>query len=699
MSPRAVPTILVLLFLTSCTPKWQNGRKTQDVTNLPGTPAPIDNSSAVVGAEANGRGTKAEILGPAINTPGDDLAPFRYGDRLYFSSAKLDARFKNLHHVLSSVNQATATPWPENSKEAGVATSNLTLSPDGRKVFFTFCEEKAPGRTTCEIYTRERAFEGHWLPFKRLPRSVNQEGYTSTQPTVGYNRALRKDVLYYASNRPGGKGGMDIWYAPIERNGTFGAPVLLPFNTPAEEVTPFFHQQNQVLYFSSNVAADSTGFDIYKTANTWSGVGDSHWSPPVRLEKPFNSQYDDEYFTWHSGSGKAYFSSNRPGGTDFNIYEAAVQTELVAQLFDASDSTSVMGGKLQLYEVSSTKAAALPGYVDGTKTKFFIETDKKYKLITSAIGFLPDTVEFSANEADIFETLRQPIYLKPKARLLVRTFNAIDSLPLGGVALQLGQAGELGDKMLVTNKDDEYQHAFLVSVGDVVSLVAMKPGFVTTYVRPNAERRFLSSPDAHVDIYLSPFTEAPVALYFDNDEPKWVKPKDTETKLTYEQTLDTYLERKQVFLEKYVEGLPAEAADMAKVQVSSFFDEEIRSNFERLDRLCRQLKVYLDKGYELELLAVGEASPLASNDYNERLISRRISSVINQLEVWDNGALKKYLDSEQLIISSEMKIMEDEGEKVRVKLSTDRRQLEFSPEASKMRKVLIEGVKRQKGKA
>ena len=67
-------------------------------------------------------------------------------------------------------------------------------------------------------------------------------------------------------------GGMDIWCSPIERNGTYGKPFPLPFNTTADEVTPFFHQQKQVLYFSSNWAGSESGFDIYQSANTWSGT-------------------------------------------------------------------------------------------------------------------------------------------------------------------------------------------------------------------------------------------------------------------------------------------------------------------------------------------------------------------------------------------------------------------------------------------
>ncbi|MCF8244862.1 MAG: hypothetical protein K9J37_09055 [Saprospiraceae bacterium] len=649
---------------------------------------------------------KAVRMGATINSVYSDFAPFRFGDRLYFSSAFFENKdAAPVNRVYSTVNKNGPTLWAENPSQPSLNSSNIAFTANGQRAYFTYCEEKKTGDQICEIYTRERDYEGYWLPYKRLPNHINLKGYTSTQPSIGYNRALRQDVLFFASNRPGGMGGMDIWCSPIQRNGTYEKPFPLPFNTAADEVTPFFHQPNQVLFFSSNGGNNETGFDIFKSANTWSGGGDSHWSKPEKLDKPFSSSYDDLYFNWHTGSGKAYFTSNRPGCVNadpkqscigYDIFEVDIQTELVAQVFDGSDSSSIMGYKLQLYPMADANAARLPSFTNGIETKFLVEIEKKYRLVATAIGYQPDTLELATNQADGFAKLHQPIYLKPKARLLVRTYNAIDSLPLGGVAMQLSETGS-GEKIFVSNKENEFQYSFLVGVGDIVSLAAMKPGFVTTYVKPNAEYRYAPTPDAHLSVYLSPFTEAPVALYFDNDEPKWVNPMDTHTKLTYFETFQDYMARKQVFVEKYIEGLSPDEAAEASEQMNSFFEEEVQTNFARLDRLCSQLQAYLKKGYQLEVLAVGEASPLASDDYNNRLIARRISSVINQLKVWNSGELNQYFDSGQLIVSSKMNITEGEGERVQVKLS-DRRQSEYSPEVSKMRKVVIEGVKRQKPK-
>ena len=62
---------------------------------------------------------------------------------------------------------------------------------------------------------------------------------------------------------------------------------------------------------------------------------------------------------------------------------------------------------------------------------------------------------------------------------------------------------------------------------------------------------------------------------------------------------------------------------------------------------------YLEQGNKIEIIVEGYASPLASGDYNKRLTKRRISSVINQLSVWSNGALSDYLARGILIVKED----------------------------------------------
>ena len=91
------------------------------------------------------------------------------------------------------------------------------------------------------------------LDYPELLTILNLKGYTATQPTMGYESGRGREVLYFVSDRPGGKGGMDIWYAILSDRankfvavGNAGSKI----NTAADELTPFYHLPDSSLYFS-----------------------------------------------------------------------------------------------------------------------------------------------------------------------------------------------------------------------------------------------------------------------------------------------------------------------------------------------------------------------------------------------------------------------------------------------------------------
>ena len=103
---------------------------------------------------------------------------------------------------------------------------------------------------------------------------------------------------------------------------------------------------------------------------------------------------------------------------------------------------------------------------------------------------------------------------------------------------------------------------------------------------------------------------------------------------------------------------------------------------------------YLEQGNKIEIIVEGYASPLASGDYNKRLTKRRISSVINQLSVWSNGALSDYLERGILIVKEDPK-GEDAAATEVSDNEKDRRASIFSPKASRERRVRITDVRQQ----
>lgn len=159
---------------------------------------------------------------------------------------------------------------------------------------------------------------GKFYEAMKLGTNINMPGYKSHHPYVTANGRH----LFFSSNRPGGRGGFDIWMAPIDENGFVGEAVNLgeQVNTEADEVTPFFHEISNTLYFSSNGHIGLGGLDIFKASlNT----DDSTYLAPVNLNRPVNSAKDDAYYITDRLGTKGFFSSDRldcPGGHCYNIY-------------------------------------------------------------------------------------------------------------------------------------------------------------------------------------------------------------------------------------------------------------------------------------------------------------------------------------------------------------------------------------------
>ncbi|MCC6723044.1 MAG: PD40 domain-containing protein, partial [Saprospiraceae bacterium] len=251
----------------------------------------------------------AQRLSSNVNALRADFAPVRYGERIYFSSTRSAVQGDK---PLSKIYSCTPGELPKIDKEFNLNKTSKhiacpTLMPDASRMYFTICSDEA--MTKCELWYRDREFEGTWGPAVKLPESINQHGSNNTQPAIGFDVTQKKYVLYFASDRKGGKGKMDIWASSISFDGKFGAPYCLPFNTAGDEVTPSYNQTAQTLYFSSNGMKGAGRLDVFSVKKDKSG----NWVAPQSMGKPFNTAYDDLFFTYHEASQTGYLASDRPG--------------------------------------------------------------------------------------------------------------------------------------------------------------------------------------------------------------------------------------------------------------------------------------------------------------------------------------------------------------------------------------------------
>lgn len=257
-----------------------------------------------------------EHLDTTINSKVSEYAAVeKDSSQLYFSSLR-DKRKKDINDI--SFNKIYVAPLKEgkparikeldtNFNSAGFHAANTCFNADNSKMIISKCQAKNASEYTCELY--ESTYKvNHWSRPEKLPSPINLSGVNVTQPCFGIVDS--SVVLFFASNRSGGKGGMDIWYSPVLKNGTYGMPANCggAVNSLEDEITPWYENSSSRLYFSSNYHPGLGGFDIF-----FSTVKHDTFVAPINIGFPVNSSFNDIYFNKNKSGSRVYLSSNRKG--------------------------------------------------------------------------------------------------------------------------------------------------------------------------------------------------------------------------------------------------------------------------------------------------------------------------------------------------------------------------------------------------
>lgn len=244
-----------------------------------------------------------------IGANGSAYAASPIGDTIYFTSiATTSAASGNntinaaLYKVASNGENFSATgekvQIPDlKGSHAGLAS----FGKKGKKMFFTqWSTEKA--EQVAAIYTSEKTDTGWSKPVK-LREPVNMPGSSSTQPFVTSDG----NYLLFTSNREGGVGKYDLWYAALDSNCNVLTVTNMGniVNTPNDEFSPSYHTRSRQLLYSSNGLVGMGGFDIYYARGDFQLLG---WEKPLNAGAPINSSKDDLYFistdednVWNTG--------------------------------------------------------------------------------------------------------------------------------------------------------------------------------------------------------------------------------------------------------------------------------------------------------------------------------------------------------------------------------------------------------------
>ena len=272
-----------------------------------------------------------------LNSPGAEFAPVIRGEELIFTASRKEQVYKNngqpmLGLYKTKLNQnpdetgtgPTPEPFSTNVFQGDVNEGTPAFSKDGKAMVFARGNNgKRKGGLDVDLYI-SRLGEGGWSQPLRLPIS-DSTAWDGSPAFSGDGK-----TLYFASNRAGGAGGIDLYRTSIDASGRFSRPVNMgrDINTPGDEMFPYVGQ-NAKLYFASDGHPGLGKLDVF-VATRSGGV-----TRVENMGQPINSPADD-FGLIYTEPTKGFLASNRTGGKgDDDIYffqeGAAPETPTIAQ--------------------------------------------------------------------------------------------------------------------------------------------------------------------------------------------------------------------------------------------------------------------------------------------------------------------------------------------------------------------------------
>lgn len=344
-----------------------------------------------------------------FNSRRADYSPMFCGDQyeqLFFTSTRNEAEGDELSGITGTKNgDIFFSQKDEKGKweRPQTITSGLNtefdegaccFSPDQRTMYLTQCVSDPSYPRYATIATSNRA-DAAWGKAQKL--EITRDTLSSfAHPAVSPDG----EWLYFTSDMPGGKGGLDIWRVRITGHGLGGVENLgEPINTPGDEMFPTF-RPNGDLYFSSNGHQGLGGLDIYIAKLDKSGK-------KIVIEHPgypLNSQGDDFGMTFEGAHNRGFFSSNRGDGRGWDHIYSFEKPEIIQ---------TVTGW---VYEMEGYELPAAQVYIvgnDGTNKKVSVKGDGSftevvepgvdYVMLATCKGFLNHKEDISIKPTEVSE--------------------------------------------------------------------------------------------------------------------------------------------------------------------------------------------------------------------------------------------------------------------------------------------------------
>jgi outer membrane protein OmpA-like peptidoglycan-associated protein len=509
------------------------------------------------------------------------------------------------------------------------------------------------GTMKLKIYSVTKKGENGWGNETTLP--FNSDEYSCAHPTLTDDGTK----LYFASDMPGGFGGMDIYVSEVE-GGKFGPPTNLGpgVNTEGHDVFPFVHKSGR-LYFASDGHLGLGGMDILYVDPKDGGT----WSAPENPGAPINSKDDDFAISLNEDGTTGFFSSDRTGGAGRDdIYSfIKMAMPLKVYVYDAVTMEALENATVNIEQLKKTFKTGKDGK-GMVEMKFNTCAD----FVASLEGYEMATKNGCVKDATNTDN---PVLEIPLMKVFKHTvegvvFDLSSGLPMEGATVTMVGCDK-ADSTKTATTDANGRYSFELEKDCCYKLKAEKDKYLSGGFTPDTVcTKGLKENKAYlVNLNLQPTTAPVTPTSIDtntvtstqNKDPKNVIPKDpkkVDPKMVYfDPEKGLYVKNKKPFTGKkdgvtYKDGMIVNTPDGPFVEsptrnpndptavsyllhIYYDFDQAFirdESNPE-LNKLLRMMTE--NPNYIIELSSHTDAR--GSNGYNNRLSQRRAEAVVRWL--------------------------------------------------------------------
>lgn len=470
-----------------------------------------------------------EVKRMDFNSSFDDFSPAIYKDQVVFSSerdkgsaVKRDHTwtgnpFNELFSVDAKKNGAASDykfTYSKASKFSAKLNSkyhdaSVSFSPDFKDIFFTRNNHLGgktghddEGKILLKVYSAKANGAGGWSDVTELP--FNSDEYNVAHPAISADGKK----LYFASDMPGGFGGMDLYVSEMD-GGKWGPPMNLgpKINTEGLEVFPYM-DKNGRLYFATDGHVGLGGLDIYYMDAKEGG----EWGEVINVGYPLNSKHDDFGVSILEDGKFGYFTSDRPGGSGRDDIYSFRKMSVPATIYVYDKSTKLPIANAEVVDSCTgvkhiTDKAGL--------IKFDMKLDVCCNFSAMYAGYLSNAAEGCSKDQVESVKVEIPLGMERRFAMSGVVFDQSKNLPLEGASVIITNDCNKKDTTILTDANGRFEMPLDRECCYMIK--GSKKDFLTNSKDSICTRGITVDSTFHPELYLQPVIYQPTIA--DNGTP------------------------------------------------------------------------------------------------------------------------------------------------------------------------------------